>query len=240
MMPTPLPRRRRGFTLVELLVVIAIIGILVALLLPAVQSAREAARRMQCKNNLKQLGLALLNYETSVGRFPPGEVHGGDWDPGYAPSYSSANDNHCEWDGLIGIWNNLIFPYLEQQSAYDKLEFDVRKQWTSTANQEVMKLKFPMFLCPSDPYDGLTTDWGVGGGQNKARICHYYAVAGSNEGSGDAHPDGAQTYGHCNYHDGMFFNDSQTYMSDIRDGSTNTMMLCETWVAFGPTTLRPG
>ena len=218
-----------GFTLVELLVVIAIIGILVALLLPAVQSARESARRLQCSNHYKQLGLAIMNYESQHSVFPPGEIHGGDWNAGYSPTTGSGtNRNHCEWDGQIGIWNNLIFPFMEQQAAYDKLDFDARKQYTVQANRDIMQMQFDFFLCPSDPYRGLTTDWGVAN-DNKARICHVYGVAGSNEGSSTPHNDGAQTYGHCNKHDGIFYNDSDTTMQAIRDGASNTAMLCETW-----------
>ena len=217
-----------AFTLVELLVVIAIIGILVALLLPAVQSAREAARRLECQNHYKNLGLAILNYESQHSIFPPGEIHGGSWNTGYSPSTSSGTKrDHCEWDGQIGIWNNLIFPQLEQQAAYDKLDFKVRKQYTTAGNREIMQLPIAIFFCPSDPYRGLTTDWGSS--DNKARICHVYGVAGSNENSSTAHNDGSLTYSHCNKHDGIFYNDSDTTMQAIRDGASNTAMLCETW-----------
>ncbi|MCA9268761.1 MAG: DUF1559 domain-containing protein, partial [Planctomycetales bacterium] len=205
---------------------------------PAVQSAREAARRMECKNHYKQLGLALLNYESQYGVFPPGEVHGSlAKDPTYKMTWSDPSDPmgtkniaHCEWDGQIGIWNNLIFPFLDQQAAFDKLDFEIRKQWKSPENREVMRMQFAFFLCPSDPYRGLTTPWsGATSEDNRARICHVYAVAGSNEGSTTAHNDGAVTYGHCNKHDGMFYNDSDTTMQAIRDGSSNTAMLCESW-----------
>src|SRR5258708_37671350 len=96
-------KRRTGFTLIELLVVIAIIGVLIALLLPAVQQAREAARRSQCKNNLKQIGLALHNYESSLQTFPPNLVPGGSY------KYSAGN-----W-GVLAY----LSPYLEQTAIYN-------------------------------------------------------------------------------------------------------------------------
>jgi prepilin-type N-terminal cleavage/methylation domain-containing protein len=218
---------RPAFTLVELLVVIAIIGILVALLLPAVQAAREAARRMQCRNNLKQIGLAILNYESTNKVFPTGEVHGGSWNTGYSASAAGSPPNHCEWDGQIGIWSNLIFPQLEQQAAYDLLDFKIRKQYTSANNRQVMKMPFAFYFCPSDPYKGLTTVWGSS--DNVARIMHYFAVSGEDEGSSTPHKDGAVTYGHCNWHNGMFYNDSEIEMGEVRDGTSNTAMICETW-----------
>ena len=97
-----MPSPRRGFTLIELLVVIAIIGVLIALLLPAVQAAREAARRSQCSNNLKQIGLALHNYEGAIGAMPWGEGPGG-WN---------------DWSALC-----LMLPYIEQKPLYDSLNF---------------------------------------------------------------------------------------------------------------------
>jgi len=109
-------RRRMGFTLVELLVVIAIIGVLVALLLPAVQAAREAARRMRCSNNLKQIGLAVHNYHDSQGAFPIGNVSPAAMSPEGCFSGTSASTNHPG-----AIWSVTILPYLEQTGIYNSL-----------------------------------------------------------------------------------------------------------------------
>ena len=120
----------RAFTLVELLVVIAIIGILVALLLPAVQAAREAARRSQCSNNLKQIGLAMHNYHSAHGRLPYGASAIFDHEPG-------------------GSWGAFILPYLEQQPAFDQFDFSV--DMTHANNAEAIKTVVPVYLCPTDP-----------------------------------------------------------------------------------------
>jgi prepilin-type N-terminal cleavage/methylation domain-containing protein len=117
---------RHGFTLVELLVVIAIIGILVGLLLPAVQAAREAARRMQCSNNLKQLGLAMLNYESSTKRFPAGRS------PGASHSALAA-----------------VLPFMEQNSVYNLIDF--ANPSTHVNNTNARGAVISTFLCPSDP-----------------------------------------------------------------------------------------
>ena len=218
-------RNAGGFTLVELLVVIAIIGILIGLLLPAVQSAREAARRMTCSNHLKQIGLAILNYESAHKVLPPQEIHGGNWEKAYR--YGIYSRQHCDWEGSIGMWCNLIFPYLEQQGVYDRLNFEIVPQYDDPENVEIMEMEFNFLLCPSDPYRGLTTNWG---GDRKARIMHYYAVNGT--GASKLHPDqtsGVGSYMHCDKGDGIFYNDSKTRIRDITDGTSNTAMVAEVW-----------
>ncbi len=145
--------RPNGFTLVELLVVITIIGILIALLLPAVQSAREAARRLQCQNNLKQLGLACLNYESTYGVFPPAS-HWADLQPNVAAqSMRMQNQNN-----LRENWVIMILPFMEQQGLYDA--FDLSLPINHEDNERARSTQLSVMLCPSDPnnrtlYNGL-------------------------------------------------------------------------------------
>jgi prepilin-type N-terminal cleavage/methylation domain-containing protein/prepilin-type processing-associated H-X9-DG protein len=161
------PRHRRhAFTLIELLVVIAIIGVLIALLLPAVQSAREAARRTQCINNLKQLGLGLMNYESTHSVLPP-------------PLVLSGSANSVTW---FGGWSahGRILPFLEQGSMFDAINFSL--SYDRPVNTTITALTIATFLCPSEqnpePYPhsfglaGVTSygvnmgDWYVWGGFN--------------------------------------------------------------------------
>jgi len=232
---------KRGFTLVELLVVIAIIGVLIALLLPAVQAAREAARRLQCSNNLKQLAVGCINYESANGQFPPGETHGHVGNAGYAGySYcqsaiaSGQQPNHCEWAGQIGIWFNAIFPQIELQTDYDRLDFEVRPQYNDPlgANKEVSQKFYAAFKCPSDTYTGLV-QWVAS--LPPSRSVNYFSCAGDNEWSKLAHRDGTRyttdqaAPNHANATNGVFYNDSTTRLSDITDGASSTALLSETW-----------
>lgn len=130
-------KKRRGFTLIELLVVIAIIAVLIALLLPAVQQAREAARRTQCKNNLKQIGLALANYESTFACFPPARLG------------RFANGVSGTWDDGWTSWTVMILPYVEQSSLYN--QFNVNLRWSDPGNAAVVAQRLPFFLCPSTP-----------------------------------------------------------------------------------------
>ena len=125
----------KGFTLVELLVVIAIIGILVALLLPAVQAAREAARRSQCINNLKQIALAALNYEDSNGELPPGSVARGD---------DETRNN------VTTGWAIELLPYIEETALYDRYDFENGKHYRSPGNVEISQQFLTSYLCPTD------------------------------------------------------------------------------------------
>ena len=141
-------RPRPAFTLVELLVVIAIIGILVGLLLPAVQAAREAARRMQCSNNLKQLGLAFHNYESATKSFPINYATRGKLGfPNNGPGIANSGRS----------WLQMVLPYIEQTPLYNNIDFTVGLQPKSSApttpvgrNRLAAATVIPTFLCPSD------------------------------------------------------------------------------------------
>ncbi len=142
--------RRRGFTLIELLVVIAIIAVLIALLLPAVQAAREAARRAQCTNNLKQLGLAIANYESANNSLPIGSVFG----VGYPPCTSPGFGNGCQ----NTPWFILMLSYIDQGPLYNSFNFSIGAEGTMTPgypagfiiNSTVFVTRINSFQCPSD------------------------------------------------------------------------------------------
>ena len=139
---------RKGFTLVELLVVVAIIAVLIALLLPAVQAAREAARRSSCTNNLRLLGIGLMNYESSVRVLPPSIVLNG-------------SGNTVTWNGG---WSALarILPYMEQTNLFAKCDFTINKE--APSNQPAIGLNLPVYLCPSAINTAVSThDYGQSG-----------------------------------------------------------------------------
>ena len=138
---------KRGFTLIELLVVIAIIAVLISLLLPAVQSAREAARRAQCVNNLMQIGLALNNYESAHYCYPPGVINP-----------SGPIDNLPK--GVHYNWMVQILPYLDQRNAAAHLNY--RTGLYDVSNQTVRGLSIGTFVCPSDPFRGFGTGGKLG------------------------------------------------------------------------------
>ncbi|MAT73393.1 MAG: prepilin-type cleavage/methylation domain-containing protein [Planctomycetaceae bacterium] len=154
---------RRGFTLVELLVVIAIIGVLVALLLPAIQAAREAARRTQCVNNVKQMALAAANYESANGVFPPGrlipdwEINGKPLAPGYT-NYSAVQPSQKTGFYSVHIW---LLPFMEQTNVYDLIDFNIAQIKRMTTNgtptnphYQAYSTAQSLFLCPSDSSEG--------------------------------------------------------------------------------------
>lgn len=216
--------RRRGFTLIELLVVIAIIAILVALLLPAVQQAREAARRSSCKNNLKQIGLAMHNYHDVNKVFPPGyvDLRGGG---------GGVVDNEGHW-----AWSAFLLPYVEQSSIYDQLQVgDVRASEAMAATQQTMQTPLSVFRCPSDggapkvhdtgPAPGYAISKTPGGGNFGLPVCNYVVSNNTtnvrinpNKGAGTDGTGGAV---------GAFFRDSSTNFADILDGSSNTFLAGE-------------
>ena len=204
--------KARGFTLVELLVVIAIIGILIALLLPAVQAAREAARRSQCTNNLKQLGLAMHLHHDTKQMFPPGETSG--------RTDGTANNkprmpHQCAWAAFT-------FAFIEQ-SALDALI-----DWTAVdgdfyaiAGKNILDRQVPVFFCPSDtspPPKSIGT-----------AIARANYVANNGIGPSIEHRDGpghtAPAY--MERPGGMFYMNSWLKFSDIRDGTSQTVMLSE-------------
>jgi prepilin-type N-terminal cleavage/methylation domain-containing protein len=144
--------RRRGFTLIELLVVIAIVSVLTALLLPAVQQAREAARRTQCKNNLKQLGLAIFSYESSMTCLPPTAVVVG-------------RPNNALETSYLGPFGRIL-PYVEQGALYNQINNNL--DYGDPANMPAVARVIPLLLCPSEPNSQpyLDVSFGLIGGNN--------------------------------------------------------------------------
>lgn len=224
-------RIRRGFTLIELLVVIAIIAILIALLLPAVQSAREAARRTQCRNNLKQIGIALHNYLETFSAFPPEKVMR---ERGNGTLICSPGGGRT-WDADAGNWAVLIMPFLERNNEYETLRFD--RRYNAAPNAAIFRSKYVGMECPSNPYDFNSIrnepGWGWSG---RTAVLHYYAVVGGG-GGGFSGGNGERSF-ECNRRsNGIFHQNSRSQMRDITDGSSNTALVAE---ALGYEPMHPG
>lgn len=212
----------RGFTLVELLVVIAIIGILVGLLLPAVQAAREAARRMQCSNNLKQIGLALHNYESSFKAMPAG-CNG-------IPNAAGTNFNGHGW-----TWHASILPQLEQNNLFNAVQgpdgMGNELGGTTSGKPLVVRATIvPLFWCPSQP--NVTAASQKGGFQP----ANYNGNMGTRIGNGndDCICTGVSNLQQmmsdpwgCMNGDGIFYVRSRTRFADVIDGLANTIFVSE-------------
>jgi prepilin-type N-terminal cleavage/methylation domain-containing protein len=246
----------RGFTLVELLVVIAIIGILVALLLPAVQAARESARRMQCSNHLKQLGLAAHNFHDVYRMLPPG-YNGALTTDRRSPDYHSNNPMYAvPWLGVHAY----LLPYMEQQSVHDKilLEFNVDKYvndpaspgadcmrgwWANASTFNAARIKIPSLLCPSTDAKAANRTIFV--------LLHTYGPVNDSVGTAyyagytrTAFPEWTNGIGLTNYlgvsggmgviptntwdrFRGPFGNRTKSNLRDIRDGTAQTLLFGE-------------
>ena len=193
--------RHRGFTLIELLVVIAIIAILIGLLLPAVQKVREAAARMSCQNNLKQIGLGLHNYHDANQLLPSGYTAAGSYVDG-------ETDTSPGWG-----WAAYLLPYIEQDNLYRSLALT-----QPVPNSAGITQPLKMFLCPSDP--GTTANFTIVNPFGTA-ICtaapSSYAACNGSDLAGVSDPTG----------DGVFYRNSRTRITDVTDGTSNTVFVGE-------------
>ncbi|MEO2018679.1 MAG: DUF1559 domain-containing protein, partial [Fuerstiella sp.] len=212
------PRSARGFTLIELLVVIAIIAILIALLLPAVQQAREAARRTQCKNNLKQLALACHNYESTFGLFPIGHQYVGDWDGG----------RNRHWGGSGFSWGGYVLPFIDGANISNQFDYDYPISGLGQAtrtNHLVAGTPVSSYRCPSDlapatrPYF-TNQPWGY-----EAALTSYAACAGAFHNP--FVPATAGASGQRRSNTGMFNRDIGVKFRDVTDGTSNTFLIGE-------------
>ena len=212
-------RLRRAFTLVELLVVIAIIGILIGMLLPAVQQVREAARRTQCLNNLKQQGLALLNYESAFQEFPFGASSG--------RVIGQTVTGKRSWTMGPG-YNVWIMPYIEQQSLFNGT--NLGNTWVSTPSV-LEGAVTPAFFCPSSEIDVVTPGKGVfkGTTDNSVQRSHYMGLAGAVDDPASGFNEPRNRGGGLGIISGggMLVLHQQIRISEAQDGSSNVAMVGE-------------
>jgi len=224
-------RKNNGFTLVELLVVIAIIGILIGMLLPAVQQVREAARRAQCLNNLKQIGLAFHNFESTKNHLPPAIVK--------EHFHNRPSSSNPGTDGLARglIWSGVILPYIEQQNIHDSLvglspRYGIGPVVDGGPNQAACETVLPIYKCPSAPFEGAIDNQGI----TARQTCNYGVVV-------------TATVRHTNWMDdfyphtsapgwawdgpispqskGIYWKESTKGIQNIYDGTSNTIMVGE-------------
>jgi prepilin-type N-terminal cleavage/methylation domain-containing protein/prepilin-type processing-associated H-X9-DG protein len=231
-MSTPRPKRS-GFTLIELLVVIAIIGILIGLLLPAVQKVREAAARVKCQNNLKQIGLALNGYHDAYGFLPPGMAR------------ISEQDQYGTVTGKYNAtsWSYFLLPHVEQANLYKTIPFVAYPDWTTGAYLQAAQAQLSVYRCPSST--DLPSYTTTSGGTIVDRAAISYALNGSGSIGNPASASGA---GECMLHmddgnwqptggfnnwgfytaypwrrDGAFYQNSTTRLAQVIDGTSNTV-----------------
>ncbi len=214
-----IPRTRRAFTLIELLVVIAIIAVLIALLLPAVQAAREAARRAQCTNNLKQIGLAMHNYNSQQNCFPPQVQNGG---------YKSAWGGGIFFDPWPLDWTASILSQMEQVPMYNSINFDFSAGVSGPFNRTVLAQKVSSLMCPSEdmkiPAASSTNGWksyhaNVGGPSVIMSWTGMFTTLQT-----DAYgQNGVYANSNCGVVD----------LSSVTDGTSNTCMVSETHLGSG-------
>jgi len=193
--------QRKGFTLIELLVVVAIIGVLIALLLPAVQKIREPANRMACSNNLKQIGLDFHQYENTYGYFP------------------------CAYDAIHNpprghTWGAFLLPYLEQENLYRQYDFE--QLLTAPGNLEVIQTQLKVMQCPSSPHPNRSYSYNYQGADITAAAGDYGVASGI---LGNYWTNYVNTP--TNSRDGLLRNNGYTRISQVADGTSNTIMLGE-------------
>lgn len=202
-------RARRGFTLIELLVVIAIIAILVALLLPAVQQAREAARRTKTRNHLKQIGIALHGYHEKHDSFPSGWI--------------GVSNGQADVEGANGWgWAAMILPELDQSPLFEQLDF--HQSPAAPANDLARRTALPLFRSPSDPSNDR---WDLEDEANPGTVLATLPTANfiGNFGTTELHDCEGLAVGTSCRGDGMFFHNSRVKFRDILDGASNTFLV---------------